>query len=201
MMDFAQNTIGWGIIYPNGRENAWSTDSTASPLWFAIAGTGGYNSRESLLALSRTGSMQAIEVPHPQVEEQNLSAQVRIIREVLRLSVSEFAEMLDISRPTVYSWEKGSPANEKTAGRVRAVLRALEPHLGILEKYSERLGRRAIEGSASFIDLIKSGREANEAIELLTNVLHREDAQRERLSKRLLEREGLSSTEYDDMCN
>lgn len=201
MMAFAQTTMGWGVIYPNGSENAWSTNSTASPLWFAIAGTGGYNSRESLQALSRTGSMQAIESPQPHFEEQNLSAQVRIVREVLRLSVSEFAEMLDVSRPTVYSWEKGGPSNEKTARRVRALLRALEPNLGVLEKYSERLGRRAIEGSASFIDLIKSGREAEEAIELLTDVLHREDVQRERLSKRLLERGGLLSAEYDDMCN
>lgn len=153
-----------------------------------LAGTGGY--RDGLLNQLGTGSPAHATHGLRASTEQGLSLELKVIRKSLRLSVLETAHLFGVSRPTIYSWQRGNPILPENAERLRSIAQALEPHLPLLEAQVGRIAQRAIEGRTTLLQKLAQGADAHEALGSLAEILRREDAQRERLARRLQGRTG-----------
>lgn len=178
----------WVPISPGGHAGMRARAALATALWLAgaIAGTGG-NVPEHLLR-DRLGTGSALPGrinTRVQVAAKGLSDQLNAVRSILRISVAELASIFKVSRPTIYSWLRGGLSNEKNAASVREFVSAVEPHFSLFEIQAGRVSRRAIEGRASIIDLLRSGERPKDAVTRLVAILENEDAQRDRLARRL----------------
>lgn len=180
----AQMMNEWTPLQTEGQQATLARNLlAASAVWcVAQAGTGGIDQRAMVVTLLGTGAVVAgdqIEAADP------IQVQIEAIRRSLRLSVAQLAKLLGVTRPTIYSWQKGGAISEDNARRIREVAAALEPNLAFLEAQTGRLGSRAIDGDRSFVDLIAHGIAPAAATESLVRLLRDEDSQRDRLARRL----------------
>ncbi len=179
----------WQLLEP--RRTAFFHDAAAWTLIGVLAGTGGNVSRDHILmhygtgapAPARFGSM----VLSP---DQGLAFELKLIRQTLRLSVAETAQLFGVSRPTIYSWQNGNPISPENAERLREIAQALEPHLGAIDAQVGRVAHRAIENQNTLLQRLAQGANAREAIARLADILRLEAAQRQRLASRLQGRSG-----------
>ena len=179
----------WQPIAPR-RATLLQSTAAAGLIGF-LAGTGGDVSRDRIVTYSGTGS---IIVSSPNVVKsvpvQGLIVELNFVRQVLRLSIAETASLFGVSRPTIYSWEKGNQLGNKNSARIRAIFDALTPHLKFLEIQAGRIAHRAIQGRITLLQKLAEGGDAQQAIKELVALLVQETAQRERLSLRLQGRSG-----------
>ena len=175
----------WQPIAPQRATLLQST--VAASLIGLLAGTGGDDSCDRMLTYSGTGS---VIVAVTGVQVQGLVFELNVVRQVLRLSIAETASLFGVSRPTIYSWEKGNQLGNKNSARIRAIFHALTPHLKFLEIQAGRIAHRAIQGRITLLQKLAEGGDAQQAIRELVALLVQETAQRERLSFRLQGRTG-----------
>lgn len=179
----------WQPVEP--RRNGLWHNAAAVTLIGVLAGTGGNVSAKQIFKHFGTGSASRATLDSQAAEpDQGLAIELMSIRDVLRLSVAETAQLFGVSRPTIYSWLKGNSISPENADRLRAIANALTPHLHVLEAQVGRVARRAIEGRTSLLQTLAAGTSADQAISQLAGILARETAQRERLARRLLDRSG-----------
>ena len=165
--------------------------TVAATLFAWGAGTGGDVVPDQFIKQFGTGSAIQISMGSlPGAPAQGLAVELRTIRDALRLSVAEMAQLFDVSRPTIYSWQNGNPIHDHNADRVRTITRAVAPHLALLESQVGRVAHRAIEGRTTLLQKLALGSNVAETIAQLAGILQREAAQRERLSERLRNRGG-----------
>lgn len=155
-----------------------------------VIGTGGYVSGERVYAAHGTGSATLSPTSAPLAAEPGLAVELKLVRELLRLSVAETAQLFGVTRPTIYSWQSGKPISPENAERLREIAQALERHLPILQAQSGRVAQRAIVGRSTLLDLLAQGAPAQPAVDQLAELLAREAVQRERLARRLHGRSG-----------
>lgn len=183
---------GWVALTPSNNHRFTGSAVAAALCLGLLAGTGGDVQREQVLGRMGTGSVQhGTVVPLASQTKQGLAADLGAIRSALRLSVAELADLFDVSRPTIYSWQNGNACKELNASRIRAIARALDPHWGLLSEHPGRVARRAMEGRANIIDLLKQGRDPAEVVSKLTALLKQEATQRELLARRLQGKTGV----------
>lgn len=179
----------WPVYEP--RRNGVLHGTAVVTLIGVLAGTGGYVTREQIIKHYGTGSP-----PHAtlglttRAPEQGLAVELKLIREALRLSVIETAQLFGVTRPTIYSWQNGNTISPENAERLREIAQALEPHLQAIEAQVGRVAHRAIEGKTTLLQKLAQGGSAHHAIGCLVGILGREAAQRERLASRLQGRTG-----------
>jgi hypothetical protein len=181
----------WHPVQP--RRNGLLQNAAAVTLigFGVLAGTGGNVSTEQLLRHFGTGS-----VSRPAFDSRaakpvrGLTVELKSIRDALRLSVAETAQLFRVSRPTIYNWQNGSPINLENADRVRAIAYALAPHLRLLQEQVGRIAHRAIDGRTTLLQKLAAGGSADEAVSQLAAILAGETTQRERLAHRLRGRHG-----------
>lgn len=172
------------------RNGVWQ-NAAAVTLVGVLAGTGGDIRPEQILQHFGTGSaFPSLRGAQPAATDQGLSVELKLIRDSLRLSVAETAQLFDVSRPTIYSWQNGNPISQRKAERLRAITNALAPHLLLLEAQVGRVAHRVIEGRVTLLQALAQGTDAGEAIGRLAGILERETAQREHLARRLQGRAG-----------
>lgn len=180
----------WQQIGPHLRVGLLQS-TPAAVLIGLLAGTGGEVSRDRILMYSGTGSViVSFPVAAPVTHEQGLVVELNTIRQALRLSVAEIANLFSVSRPTIYSWQNGKQIGQQNSERLRAILNALTPHLNLLGKQVGRVAHRAIEGKTTLLQKLAAGENAERAIMELLAILGGEAEQRERLSRRLQGRTG-----------
>ncbi len=179
----------WQHVEPR-RAGLWQ-NAAAMTLIGVLAGTGGHVSAEQILNHFGTGSAsRATHDTQALVPDQGLAIELSSIRDALRLSVAETAQLFGVSRPTIYSWQRGNPINPENAERLRAIANALTRHFHLLGAQVGRVAHRAIEGRTTLLQTLAAGENANEAINRLAEILAREAAQRDRLTRRLQGRIG-----------
>lgn len=170
-------------------ETLWSapvraTGAVAMACLFLGDGTGGTTQHVPPERWGTGAVPPVVHVTSPRAESAT-AAWLKVIREGLGLSVSELADVFTVSRPTIYSWQRGQILSHENGARVRALALALEPHIALLSSQNERLGHRAVEGRQTVMQLLVQGKEPGDVIGLLARVLNDEAAQRERLTRRL----------------
>lgn len=133
-----------------------------------------------------TGSTLQIAQPTERAAQAaDLCVELKTIKDVLGLSVSELAQLFGVSRPTIYSWQEGKRVSEGNAKRIRDIASALAPRLALLDTQVGRIAHRAIDGRTTLLQMLAQGADAEQAIGKLADILQREAAQRERLASRL----------------
>ena len=173
------------------RRNGRWQNVAAVTLIGVLAGTGGEVSAEQVLKCFGTGSAsRAAHNLHATVPDQGLAIELKSIRNALRLSVAETAQLFGVSRPTIYSWQNGKPISAENADRLHVIANALAPHLHLLEAQVGRVANRAIKGRTTLLQMLAAGSSVDLAINQLAEVLAQETAQRERLARRLQGRSG-----------
>lgn len=179
----------WQPIAPR-RATLLQSTAAAGLIGF-LAGTGGDVSRDRIFTYSGTGSIIVSSLNAVAgVPVQGLTVELNFVRQLLRLSIAETASLFGVSRPTIYSWEKGNQLGNKNSARLRAIFDALTPHLKFLEIQAGRIAHRAIQGRITLLQKLAEGGDAQQAIKELVALLVQETAQRERLSLRLQGRSG-----------
>ncbi len=179
----------WPTYEP--RRNGVLHGTAVVTLIGVLAGTGGYVTREQIIKHYGTGSpTDAARALTTTASEQGFAVELELIREALRLSVAETAQLFGVTRPTIYSWQNGKPISPENAERLREIAQALEPHLQIIQAQVGRVAHRAIEGRSTLLQMLAQGADAQEAFGRLAIILGREATQRERLARRLQGRSG-----------
>lgn len=168
------------------RRNGLWQNAAAVTLIGALAGTGGNVNAEHVFKHFGTGSASRPAYESRTAEfTRGLALELKSIRDALRLSVAETAQLFRVSRPTIYSWQNGNSIRLDSAERLRAIANALVPHLPLLEAQVGRVVHRSIEGRISLLQALAAGANADQTISKLAEILTREAAQRERLALRL----------------
>ena len=178
----------WHPVEP--RRNGLLQNAAAVTLIGVLAGTGGNVNAEQVCKHFGTGSASRSAHDFRAEPVQSLAVELKSIRNALRLSVAETAQLFSVSRPTIYSWQNGNPISLENAERLRAMANALTPHLQLLQAQVGRIAHRAIEGRTTLLQALAAGTNADQTISQLTEILLREAAQRERLARRLHGRNG-----------
>ncbi len=179
----------WQPVEPR-RNGIWQ-NTVAVTLIGVLAGTGGSVSPAQILKHFGTGSAsRAVHDLQAAATDQGFVVELKSIRQALRLSVAETAQLFGVSRPTIYSWQNGNPISPENAERLCAMANAIAPRLHLLEAQVGRVAHRAIEGRTTLLQKLAEGANADHAIGQLSDILIREATQRERLAQRLQGRNG-----------
>lgn len=158
-----------------------------------LAGTGGYTTADYLAKRSDHGYrfIQFKNVPgevdiaaHTDVVRTSAENLARI-REILKPTITELANLFGVSRQAVYDWQAGKPLAQENAAKLDDLAKAADALAATGIDGSSQLLRRKIAGSKSLLDVVRGGGSATSAAQVLAQTLVREAKQRERLALRL----------------
>lgn len=107
------------------------------------------------------------------------------IREILKPTITELANLFGVSRQAVYDWQAGKPLAQENAAKLDDLAKAADALAATGIDGSSQLLRRKIAGSKSLLDVVREGGSATSAAQVLAQTLVREAKQRERLALRL----------------
>ena len=158
-----------------------------------LTGTGGYITADYLAKRSDHGYrfIQFKNAPG----EADIAAQIDVvrtsaenlarIREILKPTITELANLFGVSRQAVYDWQAGKPLAQENAAKLDDLAKAADALAATGIDGSSQLLRRKIAGSKSLLDVVREGGSATSAAQVLAQTLVREAKQRERLALRL----------------
>lgn len=153
--------------------------------------TGGSATQDQAMKPIATGSStHASASSTGNVATQGFAVELQFIRDTLRLSAAELAQVFGVSRPTIFSWQNGTTVSTENARRLREIVQALNLHKDIIKPEGGRVAHRAVEGRTTLLQMLAKGASAQDAIYRLADILVREAAERERLARRLQDRTG-----------
>jgi transcriptional regulator with XRE-family HTH domain len=106
------------------------------------------------------------------------------IREILKPTVLDLANVFGVSRQAVYDWQAGAQPVPGTAKKLSDLARAADVFAKAGVSADAKVLRRRIAGGKTLLEITTSGGEAAAAARSLVETLTRENAQRERLNQR-----------------
>ena len=119
------------------------------------------------------------------------------IRQVLKPTVLELANLFGVSRQAVYDWQSGAQPNIQTALRLAELARAADVFaLSDVTVNSQTL-RRTVTGGVTVLDAVMNGNNAVELARQLVKTLQRENSQRERMAAQLAGRKSVRADSSD----
>ncbi len=107
------------------------------------------------------------------------------IRDVLKPTVSELANIFGVSRQTIYNWQAGELPSAENASRLEDLARVADMFAAEGVSSSAQILRRTVSGGNSLLDIVRDGGIAHEAARALVQVARRETEQRKTLASRL----------------
>ena len=188
-----------------GGNAVWSYMLAASLLTvpgagLAASGTGGSLTSHTLLhkgawVYDATLAVSATEATAVGVAE-TPSAQLDLVREALGLSITDLANLLGVTRPTIYAWIQGKqePKPEMLARirELRAVAQAAE---ALALPRMNRLVRRPLASGPSLLVRLQRGdADAEAALTELAEMARREEGQRQQSRTSFAEPESAQET-------
>jgi len=155
-----------------------------SPAVFIQAGTGGWITSETFdrLYVSIKEVKRNFETSHTTttIDSRSPHEQLNGIRDVFGLNISELANILGITRPTVYSWLQGQNLKPEALSKI-ARLASVGTHIKILNiKRIDTFLHRPIFNGHSLYDKLKNDDEdLIESLKVLQDISNREDLARQ----------------------
>jgi transcriptional regulator with XRE-family HTH domain len=113
------------------------------------------------------------------------------IREILKPTVLELANVFGVSRQAVYDWQAGAQPVSETAKKLSDLAQAADVFAKAGVSVDAKVLRRKIAGGKTLLEIATSGGEVAAAARSLVETLTRENAQRERLKQRFAGRKSL----------
>lgn len=180
-----------------------STNLRGRILTYCVAGTFGLLSPTYLHASAATANwhINQIEINgEHKATADPVSASARDIshiREVTKISVSELARILGVSRQAVHEWINGGPLAPKNAQLLSELAQVADIFLESGIDVTPQILRRKISGGQSILESLKQHGKAVELAQALVDTLSRESQQRQRLVTRLAGRPNPPLTDID----
>jgi transcriptional regulator with XRE-family HTH domain len=107
------------------------------------------------------------------------------VREVLKPTITELANLFGVSRQAVYDWQAGKPTAPENAAKLDDLAKAADTiALTGVESSSQMLRRKILDGK-SLLDVVREGGAVANAAQMLAQILSREAKQRKQLAVRL----------------
>lgn len=155
-------------------------------------GTGGASTSEYYSARGTKGYQSAQYNSPPEQGDATYSLQptndLRHIFNVLKLSVTDLAYALGVSRQAVYDWKNGKAINQDNALRLADLARAADVFVEKKVTMSAHLLRRPIASGKGLLDIAREGEATAASAEKLIKILLSETNQREMLTARIANR-------------
>lgn len=107
------------------------------------------------------------------------------VREVLKPTVLELANLFGVSRQAVYLWQDGTQPSPEASARLAMLARAADVFANAGLAVDSQTLRRKVASGATVLDAVLSGRDAVRVALALVPTLKREAAQRAHLSPQL----------------
>lgn len=183
------------------------TASTCLTCAFSV-GTGGYATADYLAARKDRGyKLIQFELPKQVASAaagmqatQSPAKNLARIREILKPTITELANLFGVSRQAVYDWQAGKPIAAENALRLEEFAKAAALLSAQRIQISSQALRRKVLDGQSFLDALRSGGSVFDTAAALAQVLDREAVQREKLTARLLGRQR-PAVSIDDVGN
>ena len=118
----------------------------------------------------------------------NTAENLARIREILKPTITELAQLFGVPRQSVHDWQAGKPTAAENAAKLDDLAKAADAIALSGIEGSSQLLRRKIAGGKSLLDLVREGGSAASAAPALAKTLCREAKQREQLALRLASR-------------
>ena len=119
----------------------------------------------------------------------NLNAEKDLahIDAILQPSITELATALDIARPTIYAWKKGSQIKPENSQKLRDMAEAADAFAGKNRQFIHQMLRRKI-GGRNFFARVNEGESPADVAKKLLHIALIESRQREIVSAQLKDR-------------
>lgn len=155
-------------------------------------GTGGAQTTDYYARRGLMGYAVAAYEPAPNIDElpgirtpiEDLSQ----IRAVLRPAITDLAQALGVSRQAVYDWQNGKAIGSVNAARLADLAKAADVLATEGLVSPSQLLRRPLASGKTFLDVVREGGSAENAIRELVSRVRRELQQRQMLGARLANR-------------
>lgn len=119
------------------------------------------------------------------------------IRETTKISISEIANTLGVSRQTVHQWIKGGAVSKRHAKRLSQLALVADVFAKSHIEVTPYAMRRPINGGPSVLEAVAKNGNAVELAQLLIKTLLTESQQQQRLALRLASRRANGSSQVD----
>lgn len=121
-----------------------------------MPGSGGLANVETLISRHHLFEASAAPVTLNYTEARTIAEQIDYLRAVLGTSITDLAELLGVTRPTVYAWMKGADVRLDHVSRVDGlVLIAQELELAGIENLP-KLFKRKLSSGVTLMELVRS---------------------------------------------
>jgi transcriptional regulator with XRE-family HTH domain len=165
-----------------------------------VVGTGGM-STPSYFQQRKECGYQFVQVRVAEVTQAGIRLPIenlKRIRAVFKPSISDMANLLSVSRQTVYNWIAGERPSAESATRLEDMARAADLLAAHGLSTSAYLFTRKIRDGKNLMDIAMDGGSAEEAARSLVRVVEQENAQRDMLNNRLAGRQhaGRDNSEF-----
>ena len=162
-----------------------------------LVGTGGYATADYLAKRNDRGykliqfnlTKQTSDVVLSTQVTQNSVRNLARIREILKPTITELANLFGVSRQAVYDWQAGKPVAPENALRLEEFAKAAELLSAQQIQISSQVLRRKVLDGKSLLDALRSGGPVYDIAAALAQILDREGVQREKLAARLIGRQ------------
>lgn len=128
---------------------------------------------------ARRGTAQAIEL------ERSAADNLTHVRDVLKPTMLELANLFGVSRQAIYDWQKGAQPAVQAAQRLAQLASVADVFSEAELAVDAKTLRRKVAGGGTILEAVASGRGAESVAKSLVTTLKREAFQRERLQARL----------------
>jgi transcriptional regulator with XRE-family HTH domain len=120
------------------------------------------------------------------------------IRQVLKPTVLELANLFGVSRQAVYDWQSGAqPKSGQTALRLAELARAADVFALSDVTVNPQTLHRKVTGGVTVLDAVMNGDNAVELARKLVKILQRENSQRVRMAAQLAGRKSVRADSSD----
>lgn len=145
-----------------------------------VPGSGGLSNVETLISRHYLFEASAAPVTLRYTEARTTAEKVDHVRNVLGASITDLAELMEVSRPTVYAWMKGGEIRVEHVDRLDALVRAaLELESAAIPNLP-RLFKRKLSGGGTLMGLVKAGQPFDHLLAELAALSESEMRQRSR---------------------
>jgi transcriptional regulator with XRE-family HTH domain len=156
------------------------------PLYVAlVAGTGGvYSSANISVAdeLSVTSVIDGVPSRGQRTESSTFASQMLRLREVFGLSMSEFAAMFGVSRPTGYAWLRGAEPRADLIDKMWMLNTYADDFEKLNVSHLSSFLRRPLVNGRTLLDLLTSGEHLDDALVKIKQLAHQDRAAAERIA-------------------
>jgi len=129
----------------------------------------------------------------------NVIENINRIRTVLNPTVTDLANLLNVSRQAIYDWQAGKPISAENAERLSELARVADLFAAEGLRGTSQALRRPIKNGKNFVNLIEEGTPADTAARSLIEIVRGEFRQREVLRNRLAERKRPSREAFGEI--